>query len=140
MPPRARSLPVHTRDVAPHDARPRRARIPFVAAQLFLTTLASACGSTRGALPALVIGGTLTHSASASTATDTAQTRTAWTARADVSLVWMPTSHTAAPAPARLAPRLRDDAAPCASAALCAWERLARTRALQRLDPETPTP
>jgi hypothetical protein len=94
----------------------------------------------RGALPALVIGGTLTHSASASTATDTAQTRASWTARADVSLVWMPTSHTAAAAPARLARRLRDDAAPCASAALCAWERLARARALQRLTLETHTP
>jgi hypothetical protein len=93
----------------------------------------------------LVIGGAITRNASARTATETmAESRAAWTARADLSLVWLPTSHAATSSPAPSAPsrraRRRDDDAPCASAALCAWERLARARALERLTPETPTP
>jgi len=157
MPPRARCLALRLRDAAPS----RRARVAMLAAHLACaglacaaltwTIVASGCASTRGALPALVIGGALTRSASARTATDaTAETRAAWTARAELSLVWLPTSHAAMSSPAtpeaaitapsRTARRRRDDAAPCVSEALCAWERLARARALERLNPETPTP
>ncbi len=112
-----------------------------LAASLVCAALECGCGSVRGAIPALVIGTAFARSASASIQSDaTSQNRSAWTARADLSLVWLPTPHTATSAATRIPRRLRDDAAPCASEALCAWERRARARALQRLNPETPRP
>ncbi len=104
----------------------------------------AACSSAHGAVPALVVGGVLTRTQGAERASDAAtQSREGWTARVDVSLAWLPAPPAAVPAPrpapvvARPAPE-RPASAPCASARLCAWERTARNRTLQRLAPKEP--
>ncbi len=95
-----------------------------------------ACAMSHGWMPAVVLGAT----ASRAQTGFASGSRGGWNVRGDVAVAWLPTppeSHAAmrrrpAPAPLR--------GAPCASPALCLWERDARARVLKQLVAEEIAP
>jgi hypothetical protein len=95
-----------------------------------------ACAMSRGWMPAVVLGASVSRAQS-----DVASGSSgAWNVSGDVAVAWLPTppeSHLATrrrPAPAPLR------GAPCASPALCLWERDSRARLLKQLVAEEISP
>jgi len=124
----------------PQNSLPRLAggRAKRVAAVFCVVWSAAlgACAMSHGWMPAVVLGATVSRAQ-----TDIASgSQNGWNVRGDVAVAWLPTSpesHASmrrrpAPAPLR--------GAPCASPALCLWERNARARVLKQLVAEETAP
>lgn len=115
------------RDPETERWRALRLTLPCVA----LASCLAACAESRGWMPALVIeaGASLSH-ATTDVASETAGSRgrASWAARGGLSVAWLPAPNESMDAARRPRAPGTPPGPPCASAAICAWER--ETRAL----------
>ena len=112
-----------------------------LAAELFACL--GGCATRAGWVPALAVGASVSRALvtqSGAVASSAPGDRELWDVRADLSVAWLPAPSESNVAMRRLRPRKRLCSVPCASTALCAWEREMRARASNEVVAEESTP
>ena len=126
-PSRADDAPAHLQSAKPV----RRGAAATFALRSALVACLAGCAARAGWVPAVAVGGSVSRALvtqSGPMLGSAPGDRELWDVRADLSVAWLPTPTESHVAMLRLRPRKRPSGAPCASTALCAWEREMRAR------------
>jgi hypothetical protein len=125
------ALPETDRGVVEERSRQHRLEPRGLTLAFALSAGSIGCGASHGWMPAVVLGASLTRAGASQTNAAGGATTSgggSWSFGADVSVEWLPTPSESGRAAHRLRLPATPATAPCASAAICAWEREARAQ------------